>query len=500
MKKSPVVLIIRDGWGFRKDMENNALATADAPNHDKYLKEYPNTLIDAAGPAVGLPEGYQGNSEVGHLTIGAGKVIFQPLMRINKAIETKEFFDIPEFNSSIENCMANNSTLHIIGLLQVEGVHSHIDHLMALLDLCALKDFKRVLVHVVTDGRDAPVDHSLIHLNTLLGKFKELGFGQIATISGRFYTMDRDQRWDRTKKAYDCIVKGISKNTFQDPLVAVKECHGKDETDEFIVPRKADWFKGLNDGDSMIFYNFRTDRTRQLTKAIVEEEFEGWEREMKKVHFSGMTQYYRPMNAHVAFKDVVQKGLLGEIISEHGLKQLRISETEKYAHVTFFFNGQREEVYPNENRIMISSPKVNTYDLKPEMSVYEIADALVEELDKNQYDLVVVNLVNCDMVGHTGKVNAILKAVESVDKCVGKIVKMILELDGVALLFADHGNAEDQRPEWSTSHTLNRVPLTIVSNLDLRIRKQGGLKNIAPTVLHLLGIEIPEDMAESMIL
>jgi len=499
-----VILIIRDGWGFRADRNQNALFEVSTPNTDKLMNNYPNVLLDASGTAVGLPVGYQGNSEVGHMTIGSGRIIFQSLERINKSIKDGDFFYIKEFVDAVENCKKHNTTLHIIGLLQVEGVHAHRDHLFALLDLCKKHDFTNVYVHVITDGRDAPVTDSEKHVNELLDKFKQVGFGKIATISGRYYTMDRDKRWERIKQAYDCIINGICNETFNDALAKIKECHSQNETDEFIIPRRLYEYSGVKENDSMIFYNFRTDRTREFTQSIVEEKFDGWQRKPLNVFYVGMTQYYIPMNAYVAFKEQKLDNLLGNVVSSHGLKQFRISETEKYAHVTFFFNGQIEEPNPGEDRMMIPSPKVATYDLKPEMSVYEVTQKLVEAINSEKYDLIVTNLVNGDMVGHTGIIEAIHKAVIAVDECLGKIIDSALLHNYISLVFADHGNVEDQTPEWRTSHTINPVPLIVVSNdpelRDCKLKSGKGLKDIAPTVLKIFGIEKPAEMTGESII
>ncbi|MBD3387452.1 MAG: 2,3-bisphosphoglycerate-independent phosphoglycerate mutase [Candidatus Altiarchaeales archaeon] len=499
-----VILVIRDGWGYRESREDNAIYNTPTPNTDMLMSEYPNVLINASGLAVGLPDGYQGNSEVGHMTIGSGRIIFQSMVRINKSIGEGSFFENPAFHEAIENCRENNSRLHMIGLLQSEGVHAHEDHLHALLELCAREGFKDVLVHVVTDGRDAPVTDSIGHVEKLLKKMGELGFGEVATVSGRYYTMDRDRRWDRIKKAYDCIVDGRCEEEFNDPVEAIRKSHEEGVTDEFIVPVKKAGYEGVKDNDSFIYYNFRTDRTRQLTQAMVDEDFPGWERKPLNICFVAMTHFYDGMNAEVAFKDTELTNLLGEVISKEGLKQFRISETEKYAHVTFFFNGQKEEPYPNEDRKLIHSPKVATYDLKPEMSVYEIRDSLVETIGKQEYDFIVANLVNGDMVGHTGVTEAIEKAVTAVDDCVGDIVNAGLENGYTLLVFADHGNAEDQTPEWRTSHTKNPVPVMLVSeNTELqkaKLREGGGLADIAPTVLEIMDIEKPEEMTGKSII
>lgn len=496
--KGGVILVIRDGWGYRQSCEDNSICETPTPNTDRLMREYPNELIGAAGEYVGLPKGYQGNSEVGHMTIGAGRTILQSMPRINKAIEDESFFEITEFNQAIQNCKDKGGSLHIMGLLQSEGVHAHESHLYALLRLCQMRDFKDVHIHVFTDGRDAPVTDSIKHIMALTEVMDETGVGRISTICGRYYAMDRNNVWERTKKAYECIVNADTKRTFENPIGYVGGLHKEDETDEFIVPSKLKGYEGVKEDDSVIFYNFRTDRTRQLTKAIVEEEFEGWERKPLKVYYVAMTQFYEPMNAHVAFKDIEITNHLGQVVSDAGKRQLRISETEKYAHVTFFFNGQVEQPYDGEDRILIKSPDVATYDLKPEMSAYEITEQLIQEIRKDIYDLVVVNLVNGDMVGHTGVVEAIHKAVSAVDDCLGQIVGEALSRDYTLLVFADHGNAEDQTPEWKTSHTKNPVPLMIISNDESlkskTIREGRGLKDIAATTLHLMGVEKPAEM------
>lgn len=502
----PVILIIRDGWGYRKEKDMNATILGDVPYTNYLMKTYPNTIIKTSGEDVGLPAGYQGNSEVGHMTIGSGRIIYQSMEKINHSIKNGEFFKNKALLNAIENCKNNNSALHLIGLLQQEGVHAHIDHCIATLELCKKQNFKNVLVHVISDGRDASPTGTVNNVKILLAKFKELGFGKIATVSGRFYTMDRDKRWDRTKKAYDCIISGVADGLFEDPVKLFEECYAKNETDEFIVPRKASFYNGIKDNDSFFFYNFRTDRTRQLTRAMIEEEFEGWNRKPLKIRFVAMTDFYTPMDkrAEVAFPPESLSNLLGKIIADAGLKQLRISETEKYAHVTFFFNGQIEEPNKNEDRILIQSPKVATYDLKPEMSVKEIADRLCQEIDKEIYDFIVVNFVNGDMVGHTGIWPAIMTAVHAVDECLKKVVEKTLEKNGVALVFADHGNCEDKTEMWKTSHTINPVPLIVVSNDEklkkAKLKEGKGLQDIAPTVLKLLSVQKPKEMTGESII
>ena len=398
----------------------------------------------------------------------------------------------------------NKTKLHIIGLIQTEGVHSHIDHLFALLQICKMQDFYDVYIHAITDGRDSPINEGINKINILTNKLNELGFGKIATVSGRYYTMDRDTRWERTKQAYECIVNGNC-DEYNDVLGHIKNCYSNNETDEFIVPKKIKGYNGIKENDSIIFFNFRTDRTRQLTQAIIEKDFLGWKRNPIQVFYVAMTQFYSPMNATVAFKDQSLANLLGEIISKSGLKQLKISETEKYAHVTFFFNGQIEKPYEFEDRILIPSPKVATYDLKPEMSVYELTQRLIEEIKKNKYDLIVTNFVNCDMVGHTGIKESVFKAIKSVDECTGKIVDAGLEKDYAIMVFADHGNAEDQTNEFNTSHTMNPVPFILVTNdkelKNSKLKNNSGLKDIAPTVLQLMQIDKPTEMTgQSLIL
>jgi len=501
--KEKVILVIRDGWGYRKETEFNMIANTPTPNTDKLMKNYPSTLLKCSGESVGLPKGYQGNSEVGHMTIGSGRILFQSLERINFAINSGEFFKNKAFVSAIENVQKNKSTLHLIGLIQEEGVHSHLDHLLALLELCKKNKVTNVKIHVITDGRDAPVTKSLEYLAKLNAKLSELEFGSIATVSGRFYAMDRDKRWERTRQAYECIVQGKTKTEFTNAVDSIKQSHKANITDEFIVPMKAKDYSGIKENDSIIFFNFRTDRTRQLTQAIVEKDFagngfEGWKVNPLKVCYVGMTQFYTPMNALVAFPDQSLKNLLGEVVSKEGLTQLRISETEKYAHVTFFFNGQIEQPFKGEDRILVQSPKVATYDLKPEMSAYEVTDKLVDAINSEKYNLIVTNLVNGDMIGHTGVLDAITKAVKTVDDCVGKISEAGLKHNYALLIFADHGNAEDKTMEWRTSHTKNEVPFILVSeNSKLKkakLKKGMGLQDISPTVLDVFGIKKPKEM------
>ncbi|MEI6378757.1 MAG: 2,3-bisphosphoglycerate-independent phosphoglycerate mutase [Candidatus Falkowbacteria bacterium] len=495
--KNPVILIIRDGWGYRRNPVGNLIAAAKPKYFDYFWHHYPHALLKASGEAVGLMPGYQGNSEVGHLTIGSGRIIKQSLPRIQSAIDDGSFFKNKAFLAAIKNCRQHKTALHLIALVQTQGVHSHTNHLLALLDLCRRQKFHNVYVHVMTDGRDAPPTESLKHVRVIKNKLKALGFGKIATISGRYYAMDRNLRWERTKEAYDCIALAGGPK-FTEAEKAIKACHQAGVTDEFIKPQHAQGYAGLKAHDSFIFVNFRTDRTRQLTKALIEPKFTGFKRKLTPLFFVAMTQYYQPMPAAVAFPNITAKNLLGEVIADAGMKQLRISETEKYAHVTFFFNGQREEPYKGEKQLLIKSPHLATYDLQPEMSVYDIAAKLCVEIKKQSYDFIVVNLVNCDMVGHTAKKSAIIKAVQSVDKAENEIVNCGLSNGYTSILCADHGNAEDKSPKWVTSHTINPVPLVMVapetSGLKLSLPKNAGLKDVASLVLKILGLKKPKEM------
>ena len=495
--KNPVILIIRDGWGYRQASADNYIKQAKTPNDDQYLKTYPNTLIKSSGLEVGLLPGYQGNSEVGHMTMGAGRIIYQSLPKIHSAIHDVSFFKNSAFLKALTNCQKNKSSLHLIGLLQTQGVHSHMDHLFALLDLCKKNNFKNVYIHAITDGRDAPTTESLKHIKKLQAKIKQLGFGEIATVCGRYYAMDRDTRWDRTKSAYDAIALGKAE-AYDNAATQIKSCHKNNEFDEFIKPSKLKTYTGINKNDSIIFFNFRTDRTRQLTQALCEKKFSGFKRQLIPVLFVAMTQYYKPMNGLIAFPNISLDNLLGEVIAKNNYRQLRISETEKYAHVTFFFNSQKEKPSKYEDRVLIKSPRVATYDLQPEMSVKKISQRLVKEIKRQYYDFVVVNLVNCDMVGHTAKRTAIITAVEAVDKATGEIVAAGLKNNYTSIVFADHGNAEDKGKKCATSHTTNPVPLTIISpDLALQkitLKKNLGLEDIAPTVLKIMKLKKPKEI------
>lgn len=496
-------MVIRDGRGQRDSIDDNAILNAKTDITDNLMAQYPNTLLDTCEEAVWLPKWYQGNSEVWHMTIWSWRILFQSLVKINQSIDRWEFFHIPEFLQAIENCKENNSKLHLLWLIQTQWVHSHLDHLYALLELCKNQDFRDVYIHAITDWRDAPSKEWLKNLMDIENKLHELWFGQIATVSWRFFTMDRDNRRERTQRGYDAIVdakvspdeKADIPVEFDNVHAIVQACYDHEETDEFIAPRIMKWYQGMQDKDSAIFFNFRTDRTRQLTKAIIEDKFDGFERKKKNIHYVAMTQFYEGMPASVAFKEQSLDNLLWEVIANAWYKQLRISETEKYAHVTFFFNGQNETPSANEERILIPSPRVETYDLKPEMSVYEITEQLVKAIESELYDVIITNLVNWDMVGHTGNAPAIKKAIESIDECIGKIVETWLEHEYTMIITADHGNAEDQTAEWKTSHTMNKVPCIIVSDdKDIQLKEGKWLQDLAPTVLDIMGIDKPQEM------
>lgn len=499
----PTMLIILDGWGLGKEYEGNAIYLADTPNFDRYLKKYPNTKLEASGMAVGLPEGQMGNSEVGHLNIGSGRIVYQELTKITKSIENEEFFNKKEFLQAIDNVKKNKSKLHIMGLLSDGGVHSHNTHLYALLELCRRQSLEDVYIHVFLDGRDVPPTIGKKHLQELEEKITEIGVGHIATVSGRYYAMDRDNRWERTKLAYEAMVLGKGKKDTS-PIEAVQKSYDEGINDEFVIPtvitQNNKPVATIDSGDSVIFFNFRPDRARQITRAIVDDEFEGFQRgKIVDTFFVSMTEYDKTIkNVHVAFKPEKPENTLGEYISNLGFNQLRIAETEKYAHVTFFFNGGREEPYENEDRVLIPSPKVATYDLKPEMSAIEVKNEVLNRLNMNKYHLIILNFANPDMVGHTGVVEAAIKAVEIVDFCLGEIVDLLLKKGGKALITADHGNVEmmiDERDGSPiTSHTTNKVPLIMVGereNIELR---EGILADIAPTLLDMMGLKKPKEM------
>ena len=497
--KKPLALIILDGFGYNSSDYGNAIEAAKTPNIDKLLASCPHTLIGASGMDVGLPDGQMGNSEVGHTNIGAGRIVYQELTRITKAIKDGDFFDNAAFNTAVENCKKNGSALHLMGLMSDGGVHSHNSHLFALVELAKKAGLEKVFIHCFMDGRDVPPTSGKEYIAELQQKLDEIGVGKIASVMGRYYAMDRDNRWERVEKAYAAMVYGEG-NKNSCPVDTMEKSYAADVTDEFVVPTVCAENAQVRPNDSIIFFNFRPDRAREITRTFVDPEFNGFERKngFFPLYFVCMTQYDATMpNVDVAFKPQSLVNTFGEYISKKGLTQLRIAETEKYAHVTFFFNGGVEASFDGEDRALIPSPKVATYDLKPEMSAYEVCDEVVSRINSGKYDVIILNYANCDMVGHTGVFDAAVAAVEAVDTCVGKTVDAILSQGGAALITADHGNADQMyEPDGSpfTAHTTNPVPLIGVG-LDGKGLKEGGkLADLAPTMLELLGLAKPDEM------
>ena len=486
-----------DGFGKNESTYGNAIAAAKKPNLDKIVSENPMTFIGASGLDVGLPDGQMGNSEVGHTNIGAGRVVYQELTRITKSIQDGDFFTNEALVGAMENCKKNSSALHLMGLMSDGGVHSHNTHLYGIMELAKRSGVDKVYIHCFMDGRDVPPTSGKDYLAELYEKCDEIGVGEIATVMGRYYAMDRDNRWERVVKAYKAMTEGEGVK-FDCACKMMEESYANDVTDEFIVPAVSEKAVPVKDNDSIVFFNFRPDRAREITRAFVDPAFSGFEREqLKGLYYVCMTQYDATMpNVHVAFKPESLENTFGEYISDKGLKQLRIAETEKYAHVTFFFNGGVEKQYPGEDRILVKSPAVATYDLQPEMSAYEVTDKLLTAIDSDKYDAIILNYANCDMVGHTGVFDAAVKAVEAVDTCVGKIVDAVAAKGGVTLITADHGNADkmyeaDGSP--FTAHTTNPVPFIVVG-YPCELREGGRLCDIAPTMLKIMGLEQPKEM------
>ena len=501
MSKKPVVLMILDGYGLNKTHEGNAVYEAKKPVMDRLMKECPFVEGQASGLAVGLPDGQMGNSEVGHLNMGAGRIVYQELTRITKSIQDGDFFSNEEFLAAVENCKKNNSALHLFGLLSDGGVHSHITHVYGLLELAKRNGLDKVFVHCFLDGRDTPPASGKDFVAALEEKMKELGVGKVASVMGRYYAMDRDNRWDRVELAYKALTAGEgNKGTSATELIQASYDDGK--TDEFVVPAVVTGEDGnaigtIKDNDSVIFFNFRPDRAREITRTLVDPEFDGFTRQFFPVTFVCNTEYDASMpNVEVAFPRVTVRNGLGEYLSQMGMTQLRIAETEKYAHVTFFFNGGSETVFPGEDRVLVPSPKVATYDKQPEMSAAEVTDKCVERIESGAYDVIILNFANCDMVGHTGVYDAAVKAVETVDSCVGRVVDATLKMGGIAMITADHGNAEQMaEPDGSpmTAHTTNPVPF-ILCGAGTELRPNGRLADIAPTMLDVMGLACPEEM------
>ncbi|MFP4016455.1 MAG: 2,3-bisphosphoglycerate-independent phosphoglycerate mutase [Halanaerobiales bacterium] len=508
-RPKPLALIILDGFGLRNDEKGNAVEAAKTPFIDKLMKDYPLTTLEASGEAVGLPEGQMGNSEVGHLNLGAGRIVYQDYTRINKAIEDKSLFENDVLKNAVEYAKREDKALHLMGLLSDGGVHSHIKHLFGLLEMAKDYGLEQVFVHPILDGRDTPPKSGAGYIQELETKMKELGVGKIATVSGRYYTMDRDNRWERVEKAYNTLVLAEG-NQGDDAYQAVKDSYDEGVNDEFMLPtvikEDGEAIATIDDGDAVLFFNFRSDRAREITRALALDEFDGFDRPAEhpeNLIYICMTEYDEEFDLPIAFPSIELKNGLGETLSRNNMKQLRIAETEKYAHVTFFFNGGIEKEYDGEDRKLIPSPKVATYDLQPEMSAYEVTDALLEEIAADKYDVIVLNYANCDMVGHTGIFDAAVKAVETVDECMSKVAPAILDKGGQILLTADHGNSErmeDEDGEPFTAHTTSPVPLVYIGGAEGTKMKAGKLSDIAPTMLTLLGLDIPEEMTGEVLL
>ena len=495
MSKTPTTLIIMDGYGLNPDNQGNAVAAARTPVLDKLFATCPHTTLSASGLDVGLPDGQMGNSEVGHTNIGGGRVVFQDLPRINRAIEDGSFFENEAYCAAMDACLKHDSALHLYGLLSDGGVHSHTNHVWALLKMAKIRGLHKVYIHAFLDGRDVSPTSGKDFVAEAVAKCKEIGVGKIATVMGRYYAMDRDKRWDRLERAYDAMVYGEGIQN-SDPVDAVAKSYRDGVTDEFVEPVVCDKDGTISDNDSIIFFNYRPDRAREITRAFVDPAFDGFQRQFFPVTYVCTTEYDASMpNVLVAFPRVAVKNGLGEYLSSMGMTQLRIAETEKYAHVTFFFNGGVETVYPGEDRVLVNSPKVATYDLQPEMSALEVTDQCVERIESGAYDVIILNFANCDMVGHTGVFDAAVKAVETVDTCVGRVVDATRAMGGIAMITADHGNAEimvkaDGSP--MTAHTTDPVPFIVVgAAVELH---PGRLADIAPTILDVMGLACPPEM------
>jgi 2,3-bisphosphoglycerate-independent phosphoglycerate mutase len=502
-KTKPTALIILDGFALRNETMGNAVQQAIKPNFDRYWRDYPHATLTACGKAVGLPKGQMGNSEVGHLNIGAGRIVYQSLTRVNLAIREGEFFENETFTKAMDHVKKHETNLHIFGLLSDGGVHSHIHHLYALLKLAKRKNVENVYVHGFLDGRDVGPQTAKQYVEALENEMQKLNIGQIASLSGRYYSMDRDKRWDRVEKSYRSMVYGEGP-TYESAQECIDDSYENGIHDEFVLPSVIVKDDGsptatIKDNDAVIFYNFRPDRAIQISRAFTNEdfrEFDRGEKAPKNLDFVCLTHFSETVEGYVAFKPVNLDNTCGEVLSQNGLKQLRIAETEKYPHVTFFFSGGREQEFPGETRILIDSPKVATYDLQPEMSAYEVTDALLDEIAGDRHDAIILNFANPDMVGHSGMLEPTIKAVEVVDECLGKIVDAIIGKGGTAIITADHGNADevitvDGKP--MTAHTTNPVPV-IVTMDEIELREDGILGDLSPTMLELLNVEKPEEM------
>lgn len=508
-RPKPVALIILDGFGLRGDVQGNAVAQAHKPNYDKYWATYPHTTLTACGEAVGLPEGQMGNSEVGHLNIGAGRTVYQDLTRISKSIRDGDFYNNETLLGAVRHAKTNGKKLHLYGLLSDGGVHSHITHLFAMLDLCKKEQFDEVYIHAFLDGRDVAPDSAKGFMAQLQAKIAEVGVGRIATVQGRYYAMDRDKRWERVEKSYRAMVYADGPQ-YTDPMLAVIDSYEKSVFDEFVMPTVIVDSQGkpvglVESGDAVVFFNFRPDRAIQLSQVFMNEDFRGFDRgdrAPKDLYYVCLTLFSETVGGYVAYKPKNLDNTLGEVLAQNGLKQLRTAETEKYPHVTFFFSGGRDVELPGEKRVLINSPKVATYDLQPEMSAYELAASTVREIESDQHDVIILNFANPDMVGHSGLLEPTIKAVEATDECLGQVVEAVLAKGGVALITADHGNADvvtNADGSRNTAHTTNPVPF-IVTQSSVKLRNDGILADIAPTVLNLLGVAKPAEMTGQTII
>jgi len=503
-RPKPLVLLILDGFGYREESKNNAIAMAKTPCWDDLQKNNPTTLLDCSGEVVGLPDDQMGNSEVGHLHIGSGRFVFQDLSRVNKAVKDGSFFKNPVLCQAVDEALALNQALHVMGLLSDGGVHSHELQILAMLELAVKSGLKKLYFHAFLDGRDVPPRSAAGFLARIEEKFAQLGHGRIVTVTGRFYAMDRDNRWERVQSAYNLIVKGESEHQAPSAQAALAAAYERGETDEFVPPTAILGENGeiicLDPEDSVVFMNFRADRAREISQALTEPAFDKFERNAPPHTgcYATLTQYHEDFTYPVAFPSIDVKNGLGEVLAKAGLTQLRLAETEKYAHVTFFLNGGRDEPFLNESRILVPSPKVKTYDMQPEMNANQVTEHLVESMTNGQFDVIICNYANCDMVGHTGKLDAAIVAVETIDACLGKVMSALASVGGQLLLTADHGNIEQMVDETTgephTAHTTNLVPLVYVGSKGKALASGGSLADLAPTILAILGVEQPKEM------
>lgn len=501
----PLALIILDGWGYSEDPKYNAIHAANTPVWDHLWQDYPHTLISASGAGVGLPADQMGNSEVGHLNIGAGRVVYQEFTRVSRAIRTGSFFSNNTLTSAVDKALENNTAVHILGLLSPGGVHSHEEHIQAMVELAVKRGIQKVYVHAFLDGRDTPPKSAQASIEAMEEKFKQLGCGQFASLIGRFYALDRDQRWKRVEKSYQLIAEGEGEFRAENAAEALAMAYEREETDEFVKATSiGNKTIKVEDGDTLIFMNFRSDRARELTKSFIEDDFNSFERKrtIKLAEFVTLTEYKKDFDTPVAFPSEKLKNVLGETISSLGLRQLRIAETEKYAHVTFFFNGGRDEPFDGEDRILIPSPKVTTYDQQPAMNSAELTNEFVKAVHSNKYDVIICNFANADMVGHTGDFDAAVKSIEALDNCLGRVWSALKASGGEMIVTADHGNAElmldEETGQPHTAHTSNLVPL-IFAGRTAECEEQGVLADIAPTMLSLMGLTIPSEMSPHLL-